>query len=590
MLNNLTKIPNLFRFILRHWQFLKVQNVMYTKEILIIISLGVITVIFEALGLSLIIPIFSYLESGGDLEVFKKDSFLSRYIYEVFRSLGINFNLFNLSLIAFVMATLRQLSNYVNRVENEKLKWRVDRRLQVKTFNLIINSSTHYIQDFRAGHLSNITAYEIPQVAAILRIYNGLTVVVLTGLAYATLLFITSPYITMFIGIFLSLLLILSSGFIRKTKKISEFNLEHRNKYRDFINERFFSWKLIRLFNNQKYEEDNVSSIQNNIFKNEIRLNKISAIISLFFVLSTTFLLLVAVNIFSELNLKLTIILTFGIAFSRLMPLMNNFQAYINNLIRYFPSCVYLEKVFIEAKKNYESLNTGHEMKSLKKDITFNQVYFKYPSRNITVLDNINFQLRAGNFIAIVGDSGAGKSTLVDMLTRLIVPSKGKIYFDGHDINKFSLNSIRNNIAYIPQEPVLFRMTIGENLRYAKLNATEEELWKALELANAYEFVNNLPDKLETNLGNMGSKLSGGQRQRIILARIFLKKPSLLILEEPTSALDKNSDQYINNSIANIKKNMNTTIILISHKITSYENIDTIIKINKGKIEKITYK
>ena len=196
MLSNIYKIPKLYQFILKHWNFLNSQQVMKKREMFIIITLGVMTVFFEFLGLSLIIPIFSYLENSGDLENFRESSILSEYVFYFFNFIGINITLFNLSFIAMIMAFLRQISNYINMVENEKLKWKVDKRLQLKTFKLIINASTHYIQDFRAGHLNNITAYEIPQVSAILRIYNGLTVVLLTGIAYSFLLLITAPLIT----------------------------------------------------------------------------------------------------------------------------------------------------------------------------------------------------------------------------------------------------------------------------------------------------------------------------------------------------------------------------------------------------------
>ena len=185
------------------------------------------------------------------------------------------------------------------------------------------------------------------------------------------------------------------------------------------------------------------------------------------------------------------------------------------------------------------NINTGSDIFSIKN--------LSCPSDDMFGVDltDISLTLKQGSIVGIAGVAGNGQDELMELLIGEKATDNDVLYFDGHDINKFSLKSIRNNIAYIPQEPVLFRMTIGENLRYAKLNATEEELWKALELANAYEFVNNLPDKLETNLGNMGSKLSGGQRQRIILARIFLKKPSLLILDAADIALSVNGFKFL---------------------------------------------
>ncbi len=588
MISNLKKIPKLFFYILMHWKFLYSRNITNYKELIFIIGLGFLTVFCEALGLSLVIPIFSFIENNGDIDQFIESSLLCRYVFNVYNFFGIHLSLLSLSIAAVFFTLFRQVCNYINTIEMERLKWNVDKRLQIKTFNLIMNSNAEYIQDFKSGNLSNITAWEIPQVAAILRIYNAFTVVLLTAFSYLALLFLTAPKITFSILLFVIFLLLVSSGFIRKTKKISESNLNYRNIYREFINERFMSWKLIRLFNNQLLEEDKIKKIQENIFKNELRLAKISAIISLLFISLATLSLLFTINIFvSVLSIQLTIILTFGIAFLRIMPLMSNLQANINNLIRFFPSCVHLEKTFINASKGMENIKSGISLPSVTKNIIYKNVRYSYPSRNAMVLKNLSFTINAGSFTAIIGHSGAGKSTLVEMLTGLITPSSGQILFDGINISDLSLYSIRSNVSYIPQDPILFRMTIAENMRYVREDASDSDLWSALKLANAENFVKDLPDQLNTNLGAMGSKLSGGQRQRIILARTFLKKPSVLILDEPTSALDKDSDEYIQNTIAILQKKMKITVILIAHRISSYKNLDQIISIKDGLINKV---
>ena len=588
MLNNFKKIPQLFFFILKHWLFLKGQKAVNNREMVIIIGLGVITVFCEALGLSLIIPIFSFIENSGDIEAFKNSSILCKYVLVIYSFLEVELNLFSLSIAAVFFTSLRQICNYLNTVEMEKVKWVVDKRLQIKIFNLIMGSTSDYIQDFKAGHLANITSWEIPQVSSVLRLYNTLSIVILTTFAYVSLLFFTAPKMTALTLIFVSFLLFITSGFLRKTKKISESNLEYRNKYREFINERFYSWKLIRLYNNQKHEENNINSILANIFKNEVNLAKISGIISLLFISISTFSLLITINIFvSVLAIKLSIILTFGIAFLRLMPLMTSFQSSLNRLIQYYPSCIHLEKVYTEAAEKNETIEDGETLKNIQKTIEYKNVYYSYSSRNKLVLQDINFSIKANSFTAIMGHSGAGKSTIVDMLTGLIKPDKGQIFFDSIDMQKLSLKSIRSNIAYVPQEPVLFRMTLADNMRYANEKATDEDLWKSLKLANIDKFIAELPDKLDTDLGSMGSKLSGGQRQRIILARTFLAKPSVLILDEPTSALDKQSDEHIQDTIANIQKELQITIILIAHRMSSLKNVDYIINIDNGKIKKL---
>jgi len=588
MISNIRKIPKLFLYLLGHWSFLKSINVVKTKQLIIVLFLATLTVLCEAIGLSIIIPILSFIESGNDLEKFKNSSLLTKNVVNIFSFLGIPISLLSMSFIAIFFTLLRQINNYFNRLYTEKLKWTVDKKLQIKIFDVIMSSSTFYIQEFRTGHLANITAIEIPQVAAIFRSYNTIWMIFLTLLAYTIILFLTAPKITIGVLIFISSVLLLSSGFIRLTKKISESNLVYRNHFRDFINEKFSAWKLIRLSNTLPDEMSNITKIQKVIVDNEVKLTKISGILALIFIPLSTAVLLISLNVFvSILEIKLAIILTFGIAFMRLMPVMGNLQSNLNKLVQYFPSYKYVEKVITSALVSFEYVEEGIQINEIKKSIEFKNVFFTYPNRKNITLKNISFTLDAGSFIAISGASGAGKSTIVDMLPRIIEPDKGTILMDNTDIRKISLKSLRSNIAYIPQEPILFNMSIKENLLYVNNKADDEELWNALKLANADNFVNELPDKMDTDLGIMGKKLSGGQRQRIVLARTFLQKPSILILDEPTSALDKDSDNYIQKTISTLQNNLNVTIILIAHRLSSLKKANLIILIENGQIKEV---
>ena len=588
MISNIRKIPKLFLYLLGHWSFLKSINVVKTKQLIIVLFLATLTVLCEAIGLSIIIPILSFIESGNDLEKFKNSSLLTKNVVNIFSFLGIPISLLSMSFIAIFFTLLRQINNYFNRLYTEKLKWTVDKKLQIKIFDVIMSSSTFYIQEFRTGHLANITAIEIPQVAAIFRSYNTIWMIFLTLLAYTIILFLTAPKITIGVLIFISSVLLLSSGFIRLTKKISESNLVYRNHFRDFINEKFSAWKLIRLSNTLPDEMSNITKIQKVIVDNEVKLTKISGILALIFIPLSTAVLLISLNVFvSILEIKLAIILTFGIAFMRLMPVMGNLQSNLNKLVQYFPSYKYVEKVITSALVSFEYVEEGIQINEIKKSIEFKNVFFTYPNRKNITLKNISFTLDAGSFIAISGASGAGKSTIVDMLPRIIEPDKGTILMDNTEIRKISLKSLRSNIAYIPQEPILFNMSIKENLLYVNNKADDEELWNALKLANADNFVNELPDKMDTDLGIMGKKLSGGQRQRIVLARTFLQKPSILILDEPTSALDKDSDNYIQKTISTLQNNLNVTIILIAHRLSSLKKANLIILIENGQIKEV---
>ena len=212
--------------------------------------------------------------------------------------------------------------------------------------------------------------------------------------------------------------------------------------------------------------------------------------------------------------------------------------------------------------------------------ISFSKVTFNYPKSSKPALKNISFTINAGDLVGIVGQSGSGKSTMVNLLTKFYVPSSGNIQFDHHDLNDISVHSIRNHIAYVPQESLLFRANILENCRIGKPTASVDEVIEALKIANAWDFVQELPDQLLTKIGTQGLKLSGGQRQRLSIARAIVSEPSLLILDEATSALDSHSETIIQESINQLRGRF--TIIVIAHRLSTIQNSDTIFVLKDG--------
>ena len=183
---------------------------------------------------------------------------------------------------------------------------------------------------------------------------------------------------------------------------------------------------------------------------------------------------------------------------------------------------------------------------------------------------------------AIVGQSGAGKTTLVDLMLGLYQQSEGDILLDGKSLSQFDLNSYRQRVGYVPQDPQLFNTTVRENLLWSAPAASEQKIWNACSLANAEPFVRELPDQLETVLGDRGVRLSGGQRQRLALARAIIRKPDLLILDEATSSLDTESEGLIQKSIDKLSSEM--TIIVIAHRLSTIRNVDHVYVLDKGTI------
>lgn len=223
------------------------------------------------------------------------------------------------------------------------------------------------------------------------------------------------------------------------------------------------------------------------------------------------------------------------------------------------------------------------ELKDVKGKIEFKNVTFKYDGTDTNVLKNFNLTVREGENLAVVGPSGAGKTTLCSLIPRFYEPTDGCVLIDGENIKNFTQKSLRQNIGIVEQDVYLFSGSIKENIAYANPDATTEEIENAAKLADAYEFIMQMPDGFDTYVGERGVKLSGGQKQRIAVARVFLKNPPILILDEATSALDNESERLVRNSLYRLTKGRTT--LTIAHRLTTIKNADRIIVLTENGIE-----
>lgn len=256
----------------------------------------------------------------------------------------------------------------------------------------------------------------------------------------------------------------------------------------------------------------------------------------------------------------------------------------INFIEQYYEGTASFER-FIEImdiEPDITDRKNAYVFSPVKGLVSFNHVSFKYESSHGNVLDNISFDIEAGKTIAFVGESGAGKSTVVSLIPRFYEPLKGTIQIDGHDISGLKQKFLRDNIGIVQQNVFLFDSTIKENILYGNPNATDEQVQKAVRLANIESFIKSLPDGLDTPVGERGVKLSGGQKQRISIARVFLKNPPILIFDEATSSLDTESEKLIQQSMKTLSKNRTT--IIIAHRLSTVRHAHRLFVMKKGKI------
>ncbi|MBS1112457.1 MAG: transporter related protein [Nitrospirae bacterium] len=237
----------------------------------------------------------------------------------------------------------------------------------------------------------------------------------------------------------------------------------------------------------------------------------------------------------------------------------------------------------IETLQNVEHEQEGRiSIDGFRKAIKFEDVSFTFPGNNVPVLKDVNLEINRGEVVAIVGRSGVGKSTLVDLIPKFHIPSSGRLTVDGIDIHDIEMHSLREQIGIVSQDIILFNDTVGENIAFGKSGVSAADIMEAARTAYADEFIQQLPEKYDTFIGDRGLKLSGGQRQRIAIARAVLKNPPILILDEATSSLDSVSEALVQKALDVLMKGRTT--IVIAHRLSTIKNADRILIIEKGKI------
>ena len=249
----------------------------------------------------------------------------------------------------------------------------------------------------------------------------------------------------------------------------------------------------------------------------------------------------------------------------------------VNNFLPSYEQLVSLRNSAAE----FEEIQGDRVFSLLEHGIEIRNLSFTYPGR-VQTLTDISLHLRKGQMTALVGESGSGKSTVTDLVLGLQIPEKGQVLIDGLPLSEWQQNSFRERVGYVPQDPQLFHFSIRDNLRWSFDSASESDLWNALQLANAAAFVKELPQGIDTVVGDRGVRLSGGQRQRIALARALLRKPELLILDEATSSLDSESERLIQQSIEQVARD--TTILVVAHRLSTVAKADQVYVLRQGRV------
>ena len=513
-----------------------------------------------------------------DIVVEGSDSFLG--------SLGIEDRrqqLIVLAFLTFIIWALESTFDYVAAVTWRNISQDVEHSLRTDTFKNVLGLDLQYFENKSSGRLMAVLNDDVNQLEKFLdtganKLLQTLTTVVVIG---GTFLYI-SPLIAIFAFIPIPIIIF---GSFKFTKTIASRYTRIRNAIETLnanLSNSLSGVLTVKSFNREEKEFNRILTSSTEVKSANYHAIKLSAAfipiirIAILFGFTATLLIGGFMALDGEINVAMYSVLLF-ITQRLLWPLTelgDTFDLYQRAMASFKR---------INALKNTQPdiQNGSIEAGSIEKIIALEDVNFSYVD-NFPVLNNVSINIKKGSTTAIVGSTGSGKSTLIKLLLRLYDVKAGKIKFDDIDIKDLNIHSLRKTIGLVSQDIFLFEGTVFENIAYGNLEASNGDIWKAAKLSESDEFINLLPNKEDTIVGERGQKLSGGQRQRISIARAILKNPEILILDEATSAVDNETEAAIQRSLDTLKEGR--TVIAIAHRLSTIRNADIIYVLEKGQI------
>lgn len=457
------------------------------------------------------------------------------------------------------------------------------------TYFKLITLPMNFFANRRVGELNSRISADLSQIQDTLTTTFAEMIrqlVIMVG--STTLLAIVSIKLTLTLLAILPFLVAFAVFFGRYIRKLSREAQDKLAESNTIVEETLQGIANVKAFVNEAYEATRYDKILRQVVNIAVRGAKFRGIFASFivFCLFGTFVGVIWYGSVLVANHEIYVgDLTTFIMYSIFVgAAMGSFPDLYANLQKAVGASERVLEILAEQGEEISMVETENDIKQpIKGDLTFDNVVFAYPSRQeITVLKGISFNADAGQRVAIVGPSGSGKSTMASLILQFYHPQSGSILFDGKPADNYSLTDIRNQVAIVPQDVLLFGGTIMENIAYGRLGASEEDIIQAAKRANAHQFISSFPEGYETVVGERGVKLSGGQRQRIAIARALLKNPAILILDEATSSLDSESERLVQEALEELMKDR--TSIIIAHRLSTIREADKIVVIEKGNI------
>jgi ABC-type multidrug transport system fused ATPase/permease subunit len=493
--------------------------------------------------------------------------------------------LVSLMAIVFGLFLIRHLFTYLREIYTKWMTESIYSDVRSMGFGWFARADNAFFDQHGLGELINVITIDGIRAGDGFLTFFSLASASLLFMCYFALLLALFPLVTVLTLAIVGVLGLVMKSRIAKSRNIGLRVSAHNQRISSAIVERLGGIRLLKLSGTEEKESALIKEISESIKRDTYNLFRIRARMELMIdpmsVLAGLVILYVSLEV---LHMTLAETGIFIFVLLRLMPHVKEIFKIRQRHVSLMGSVSRVKTLFEEAKSSATITGGSVQNVSLRRGIRFENVSFGYNTEDGLVLKDVNLFIPAGKMTALVGRSGAGKSTLVDLIPRLRVPVQGRITFDEIPVESFDLTALRRSIAFVSQEGFLFNDTIENNVRYSRLDASSEEVYRVCRMAYADPFIREFSSGYQTIVGERGVKLSGGQRQRIILARAMLQAASIIILDEPTSALDSESEQYIQRAMERIRAENRVTLVVIAHRLSTIRSADQIIVLDKGRV------
>ncbi|MDT0643278.1 ABC transporter ATP-binding protein [Zunongwangia sp. F363] len=493
--------------------------------------------------------------------------------------------LITICVLVIILFLLKNLFNYLAMYFIANLRNGMLRDIRNKIYDKIIELPVSFFSEKRKGDFISRITSDVQEIqSSFLSMLEMFIKEPLTLIFTLIAMIAISPKLTLFVFIFLPLAGLLISSIGKKLKAKSTSAQQENATFLSLVEETLSSLKIIKGFNAEdrfRHKFRSSTGRLNRILNSLLHRQDLASPMSEFLgvVVITVILWFGGNMVLIDQTMDASTFIGFLVLTYNILTPAKAISKATYSIQKGNASAERILEI-IETQSNIKDRENAIEKHSFDSDIQIDNISFRYEKEK--VLKNFSLQVKVGETVALVGQSGSGKSTIANLITRFYDVNEGGIKLDGVDIRDISKASLRNLMGLVTQDSILFNDTIRNNVGLGKEDATEAEIIDALKVANAWEFVKDLPQALDTNIGDSGNKLSGGQKQRLSIARAVLKNSPIMILDEATSALDTESEKLVQKALENMMKNR--TSIVIAHRLSTIQNADKIVVMQKGEV------